>query len=235
VFRRGWIDAIVGVGLAALLFVVLMVGVVQRHEARLSAASAPTPTAIVGATPLHRWTLPPTIAPTPTPAPTATPTPPPTARPTAVPAPARPRQCRAGDLTTHNGAVHVPGYQGDLNTHNAHPGDQMILQGYPSFTAAAKGCVLPPATARLFVLDPSGHEVTWWSGKSDSWPQMTALTPSGCGCSGPGPTGAGITWMCVAPGTCASGPLGDYTLRYTVTLNNGVVISSASLTMPTTA
>ena len=232
-FRRGWIDAIVGVGIAALLFVVLMVGVVQRHEARLNSASAPTPTAILGAspTPLLGWTLPPTPTPTSAPTPTATPT----AMPAAVAAPVRPRQCGAHDFSTHNGAVHVPGYQGDINAHNAHPGDRMILQGYPSFTAAAKGCVLPPATARLSVVDPAGHEVTWWSGKSDSWPQMTASAPSGCGCSGPGPTGASVLWMCASAGSCAAAPLGDYTLRYTITLNSGVVISSASLTMPTTA
>jgi hypothetical protein len=233
VFRRGWIDAIVGIGIAALLFVHLMVGVVQRHGARLNSASAPTPTAILGAspTPLLGWTLPPTPTPTSAPTPTATPT----AMPTAVAAPVRPRQCGAHDFSTHNGAVHVPGYQGDINAHNAHPGDRMILQGYPSFTPAAKGCVLPPATARLSVVDPAGHEVTWWSGKSDSWPQMTASAPSGCGCSGPGPTGASVLWMCASAGSCAAAPLGDYTLRYTITLNSGVVISSASLTMPTTA
>jgi hypothetical protein len=142
------------------------------------------------------------------------------------------RTCGPSDVWAHDSAVHgsTSNYHGDLNSPNPHPGDVMILTGYVGFTSLATGCEMFPATLRLSVLDPSGVEVAWWSGKTITWGPSQ---PEVCGCSGASSPSASVYWMCDGRGNCSTTPLGNYTLVWTVSLNNGAVLARSTFAMST--
>ena len=216
--------------------------VAMTHKAPNHAVAAAAQTAAVATAASSAAPVPVTPSPTSTPAPptpTAAPhTPTPRPAPTATPKP-QARQCSASDFNVHAAAIHMGNSQSQYgNSPIAHPGDDIDIEGYFSFSSASGGCQMPAAVERVVVLDPSGHMVTWFSGMTRSIPAATGATPNGCGCgpsTGPGIVRASVIWMCTSSTACSTAPLGDYTLVATLTTDSGKQILRVANTVPVQA